>query len=174
MGEAAVKIIKNYKTPAAPGTYFRLLCMTGKNKGLSYFVSGKRVILGRGDTADVQVLDTKSSREHAEMTQVGDGYVISDLGSQNGITINDLKVKQHQLKDGDRVIIGQTVYKYSLIDVKPHMELVEVNEDDDLEEYEEEEAEEKPKKKKKAEDEAAKKKKLMIYGVVILLSLIHI
>ncbi len=108
-----VKIAKNFKVPLAPGKYHRLLCLTGESKGTSYFLTGNRVILGRGDTVDIKVMDLRSSREHAELAKVKENFVLTDLGSQNGIVVNDLKVSQHKLSDGDKIIIGSTVYKYS-------------------------------------------------------------
>jgi pSer/pThr/pTyr-binding forkhead associated (FHA) protein len=140
--------------------------MTGKNKGLVYYLKGKRVVLGRSDKIDIQVLDTKSSREHAELTKFQSTYIVTDLGSQNGIIINDLKVSQHQLIDNDKIIIGQTVYKFNVIKVEDDL-LEDDDEDDDEEEDDEEEdyEEVKPKKSKKKEAESAKRKK-MIYAVV--------
>lgn len=179
MASANVKITKSVAPPVAAGLHYRLVCMTGKNKGLSYYLTSVRAVMGRSDTVDVQVLDTKSSREHAELAKVGDQYVLTDLGSQNGVVVNDLKVTQHHLTDGDLIIIGQTVFKYNVIDVKPSLELVE--EDDDEDEYEEDEEEEevalledkkskkkKSKKKAEEEDKAAKKKRLII-GLALLL-----
>ncbi len=132
----AEKVLKfnNYETPEVPGTHYRLLCMTGKNKGVSYFITGKRAVMGRGDSADIQVLDIKSSREHAEITIAGNEVYITDLGSQNGLIVNDLKIKQHKLKDGDRIFIGQTVYKYGVVQVQNSLKTV----SDEVEEYEEE------------------------------------
>jgi pSer/pThr/pTyr-binding forkhead associated (FHA) protein len=112
-----VTVFKNFETPKDEGLYFRLLCLTGKAKGVSYFLMGNRIVLGRSDQTDIQVFDLKSSREHAEITRVGNDLVVTDLNSQNGITVNDLKIKQHRLKDGDKLIIGQTVYKFSQIKV---------------------------------------------------------
>lgn len=156
----AVKISKELTTPIKEGVHYRLLCLTGKNKGISYYLSGKRAIMGRGDEADVQVLDPKSSREHAELKKVGQKYVVTDLGSQNGIVINDLKVTQHQLIDGDKIIIGQTVFKYSILENKPESELVEVDDDDDeYEDDEDEESSSKPSKKKKNKEKEKKSKK---------------
>jgi tetratricopeptide (TPR) repeat protein len=161
-----VKITRDLKTPETVGVHHRLLCMTGKNKGFSYYLKGIRAILGRGDDVDVQVLDTKSSREHAELTLHGGKYVLTDLGSQNGVTVNDLKVNQHTLEDGDRVIIGQTVFKYSVLKVESDLSLVEESdEESELYEYEEEVVEKKKKKKGSAEAEKEKKKKI-IYAVV--------
>lgn len=112
-----VLVLKHFEAPKKPGVHFRLLCMTGKNKGESYFLTGGRIVIGRSEKADIQVFDTKSSREHAEVTKVGNNYVITDLKSQNGMMVNDSKVAQQTLKDGDKVIIGQTVFRFGKIDV---------------------------------------------------------
>lgn len=144
-----VKIVKSVKVPKEPGVYYRLLCMTGKNKGLSYFINSKRVVMGRSEKAGIQVIDGKSSREHAELALVGEKYVLTDLGSQNGVMVNDLKVSQHRLADNDKIIIGQTVFKYNRIEVKKSDLPVVVNDEEELEEYEEEEQRKKNKKKPK-------------------------
>jgi len=116
---SAVKIYKHFQTPKTSGVYHRLICLTGDKKGMAYFIMDKeRVVMGRSENADIRVLDLKSSREHAEILQVGADFVLTDLGSQNGVIVNDLKVKQHVLSDGDKVIIGKTVYKFSRITVK--------------------------------------------------------
>ncbi len=182
MASANVKITKSVTPPVAAGVHYRLVCMTGKNKGLSYYLTSVRAVMGRSDNADVQVLDTKSSREHAELAKVGDQYVLTDLGSQNGVVVNDLKVTQHHLTDGDLIIIGQTVYKYNVIEVKPSLELVENDDDEEWDEEEEEEVallEDKKSKKKKGkkkqeEDEKAAKKKRMLVGLLILLGAVFL
>ncbi|MCP4912668.1 MAG: FHA domain-containing protein [Oligoflexia bacterium] len=174
MKEQAVKIVKNYKLPTSPGKYYRLVCLTGKNKGISYFIQRKRIVLGRSDKADIQVLDTKSSREHAELALIDNKYVLTDLGSQNGVVVNDLKVSQHTLEDNDKIIIGSTIFKYNIIKVEDLLP-AEVDDEDEeaseLEEYEDEEEEEsepdKPSKKNKKGEK--KNNKIMIYAAIILL-----
>ncbi len=115
---SAVKIYNHFETPRVEGVYHRLICLTGDDKGKAYFLLGKRIVLGRSEKCDVTVLDLKSSREHAEIILVGNDYILTDLQSQNGIMVNDLKVKQHTLADGDKIIIGKTVYKFSRVEVK--------------------------------------------------------
>lgn len=167
---ANVKITRDLKSPEAVGVHHRLLCMTGKNKGLSYYVKANRVVLGRGESVDVQVLDSKSSREHAELTLHGGKYVLTDLGSQNGVTVNDLKVNQHTLEDGDRVIIGQTVFKYSVLKVEPDLTLIEGEDEEDdegeLEEFKDKRSEKKKGKKKKTSASEQNNKKKLIYVIV--------
>lgn len=118
MNKAAnVKITNELKNPGTPGTHYRFLCMTGPNKGRVYYLIGKRVIIGRGENADIQIVDVKISREHAELSFSDNGYTITDLGAENGIIVNDTKVKQKKLADAEKVVIGQTVFKYNIIEV---------------------------------------------------------
>ena len=112
-----VIITNELKNPAEPGTHYRFICMTGPNKGKVYYLTGKRIVIGRGDSADIQIVDVKISREHAELSFADNGYTITDLGAQNGIIVNDSKVKQKKLNDGAKIVIGQTVFKYNIIEV---------------------------------------------------------
>jgi diguanylate cyclase (GGDEF)-like protein len=53
------------------------------------------------------------SRKHAELlAEADDQTMIRDLGSTNGIYINENRVIQAVLKNGDLVRIGSTVFKY--------------------------------------------------------------
>lgn len=112
-----VLVLKNYETPKDSGTYFRLVCLTGSNKGESYLLQGNRVIIGRSEKADIKILDIKASREHVEIKKIGEDWVATDLGSQNGVIVNDKKITQQMLSEGDKIIIGQTVYKFAKIEV---------------------------------------------------------
>lgn len=129
-----VKVFKHFETPKEHGVYHRLICLTGEKKGDAYFIIGNRVVLGRSEKADIKVLDIKSSREHAEITKVGDDLIITDLGSQNGVVVNDLKIKQRSLKNGDKIIIGKTVYKYSEVVVDAPTQIIEEDNDEDNDE----------------------------------------
>jgi pSer/pThr/pTyr-binding forkhead associated (FHA) protein len=112
-----VLVLKHFEAPKDAGTYFRLVCLTGTSKGETYVLTGNRIVIGRGEKADIRLNDTKSSREHAEITKVGSNWVATDLGSQNGIMVNDKKVTQAQLSEGDKLIIGQTVFKFAKVEV---------------------------------------------------------
>lgn len=113
-----VVVLKNFGVPSNPGAHYRLVCMTGAKKGEAYYLRGNRIVLGRGESCDIQVMDTKSSREHAELTRMGAGFTVTDLGSQNGVVVNDVKITQHALDHGDNIVIGQTVFKYGRVEVK--------------------------------------------------------
>ena len=108
-----VQVLRNLEAPKEAGVYYRLICLTGDNKGESYVLLGNRVIIGRSEKSDIRLNDAKASREHAEITRVGNRWIATDLGSQNGIIINDKKMTQHQLVEGDKLIIGQSVFKFA-------------------------------------------------------------
>ena len=112
-----VLVLKHFESPKEAGIYFRLVCLTGTSKGESYVLSGNRIVIGRGDNADIKLNDTKASREHAEITKVGNNWVATDLGSQNGIVVNEKKVTQSPLNEGDKLIVGQTVFKFAKVEV---------------------------------------------------------
>ncbi len=120
-----VVVLKNYQITKDPGRHHRLLCMTGDRRGEVYYLKSKRILLGRSKSADIKVFDQKSSREHAELLNVKGEYIITDLGSNNGIVINGEKVNQVPLKNKDRLIIGKTVYKYEIQNIaEPELKLV--------------------------------------------------
>lgn len=119
-----VLVLKNFDQPKEAGNYFKLICLTGPNKGDSYYLVGNRLVVGRSEKADIRINDSKTSREHAEFTKVGNDWVVTDLGSQNGVVVNDAKIVQHKIKLGDRIIIGQTVLKFSKQDVQGKPKLV--------------------------------------------------
>ena len=48
------------------------------------------VTLGRDDQSSVTLDDVAVSRHHAKIEQVGDQYVVTDLGSRNGTYVNDV------------------------------------------------------------------------------------
>ena len=120
------------KGPSEAGQYHRFLCMTGENKGTSYILIGLRVVAGRGKNIDIQINDTKASREHFELAKIKESYVLTDLKSQNGTIVNDLKVTQHRLSDHDTVIVGKTIFKYSLLTVLEKGNYLQKKESDEI------------------------------------------
>lgn len=83
---------------------------------------GKRMVvgaagatIGRSRDCDVVLGDANVSRKHAEVRPRGDGWMIHDLGSTNGVTVNGTRIEQAQLlRAGDRVEIGTTLLTFEL------------------------------------------------------------
>ena len=81
-----VQLIKNFGRPKEPGSYARLMTLTGENKGDTYYLKGKRILIGRGDTADIKLMDGKVSREHAEIVNVDDAF---HWKHEHSVCVND-------------------------------------------------------------------------------------
>ncbi len=71
-------------------------------------VSGT-LVLGRGESADVQLDDEYASERHASFTVVGSRIVVEDLGSTNGTTIAGQGIDGRvEAAPGTTVIVGRT------------------------------------------------------------------
>jgi Protein of unknown function (DUF3662)/FHA domain len=67
------------------------------------------ITIGRAPDATIVLGDPNVSRKHAEIRPQGDGFVVVDLGSTNGTRVNQAKITDHVLRDGDEVVFGNTV-----------------------------------------------------------------
>jgi transcriptional regulator with PAS, ATPase and Fis domain len=73
---------------------------------------GERVVIGRGDEANLQVLDKSVSRLHAAVTlgDAGATAVVEDLKSSNGVRVNGELIRgRRELAQGDVIEIGAVV-----------------------------------------------------------------
>lgn len=64
------------------------------------------LLLGREETCDVVLSDHCVSRRHARLVFRDGSWIICDLNSTNGITVNDVRVGRCQLRPGDCVGLG--------------------------------------------------------------------
>ena len=77
----------------------------GPGSGTSFELV-QAAILGRLDSNDIPVKDTKASREHAKIYKQGERYAIVDLNSSNGTFVNGAKITKQLLDTGDVIEIG--------------------------------------------------------------------
>jgi pSer/pThr/pTyr-binding forkhead associated (FHA) protein len=74
----------------------------------------RRYVAGRADTCDLVLPSEHVSREHAVFVRRWDGVFVEDLGSRNGLRINDqagASSGRHRLADGDRIEVGVTILR---------------------------------------------------------------
>ena len=62
--------------------------------------------IGRTPQNQVQVPKPSVSRRHAQVALTDQGYVLKDLGSENGTYVNGDRITERLLAEGDRVQIG--------------------------------------------------------------------
>ncbi len=90
-------------TKEAPGRRAFVLRYRGKEVALSV---GEHVI-GRADECSIVIVDELVSRRHARLIVTETGVRLEDLGSANGVFVNEVRVRRpYDLDSGDRVVIG--------------------------------------------------------------------
>jgi len=101
--------------PAAPPVAI-LTVTAGPDMGFKFRIKPTAVTrIGRETDNDVVLDDQATSRRHAQI-QFQDGkYVLTDLGSANGTLLNDQRVTERTLSDGDVIRIGQNVILTSIV-----------------------------------------------------------
>jgi len=103
-----------------------LVVFYGENIGRRHPLEHPEIIIGRSETTHLQVNQESVSRQHAKLQTTEGSTTISDLGSTNGTFVNNDRVDRAELRDGDLVRIGQTIFKYlsgSNIEAKYHEEI---------------------------------------------------
>jgi putative nucleotidyltransferase with HDIG domain len=82
-----------------------------------------RLCIGREDTNDFQIMDSKISRHHCVIERRGDEMIIRDLDSSNGTYVNGRCISEITLKDKDKIVLGATEMVYEQGEVAlPEME----------------------------------------------------
>jgi pSer/pThr/pTyr-binding forkhead associated (FHA) protein len=62
--------------------------------------------IGRDESCAVFIDSNKVSRQHAEVQQRGEVFLLKDLGSTNGTWVSGRQIDEHTLQDGDVIQIG--------------------------------------------------------------------
>jgi pSer/pThr/pTyr-binding forkhead associated (FHA) protein len=66
-----------------------------------------RVEIGRNPECTVCLDDVTVSRRHAELRLGSDGYLVTDMGSLNGTYVNQERVEEILLQNGDELQVGK-------------------------------------------------------------------
>jgi len=85
-----------------------LIIKAGPHRGEVFPLAGTAII-GRGNTCDIVLKDNSVSRRHARLDYVQEKFVITDLGSTNGVYVNGIKVVSKNLAPGDTIGLGSTL-----------------------------------------------------------------
>ncbi|MEU6443887.1 DUF3662 and FHA domain-containing protein [Streptomyces sp. NPDC047046] len=70
-------------------------------------ITRSTLVLGRSTEADVRIDDPGVSRRHCEI-RTGTPSTIQDLGSTNGIVVDGQHTTRATLRDGSRIVVGNT------------------------------------------------------------------
>ncbi len=105
-------VLGSHRPPAS------LVGEKGELAGRTAALAKAQVVIGRDPTAaDVVLADAMVSRLHARITWLASEYIIEDLGSSNGTSVNGQRLTAFRaLGSGDRITIGQNVFAFHIAD----------------------------------------------------------
>jgi len=86
----------------------------GEGAEATAYALGAAVRLGRAEDNDICLLNRGISRHHAVITATVQGYVLRDLGSQNGTVVNGERIAERTLADGDQIALGDGRLRFTL------------------------------------------------------------
>jgi len=75
-----------------------------------FALRGTRVVLGRAPGCDVVISDASVSSEHARLSREAGGWRVANLLSTNGTFVNNNKISNGTLNDGDRLRLGRVEF----------------------------------------------------------------
>lgn len=94
----------------------KLVCLEPERlpgpEGREVVLESQAVTVGRGDENHVTLKVEGVSRMHARFFPSGDMWGVEDLGSTNGVRVNQAKAHEVWLKHGDVVELGSIKYQY--------------------------------------------------------------
>ncbi len=75
-------------------------------------ISSESFSIGRDPSCDYHVNDDSVSRRHGMIERKGRTFYVSDLGSTNGVFVNDTRIDSCELNAGDRIRMGNQIFKF--------------------------------------------------------------
>ena len=93
---------------------FLLTVLAGPDAGRVFESAGDRVAIGTDEGAQLCLRDRAVSRFHAEIEIVDGRALVKDLGSRNGLVVDQVPVIQAPLRDGAVLTLGRTQLRFSL------------------------------------------------------------
>lgn len=84
--------------------------------GTKHEINKTAICIGRSKDNDICLFNDSISSHHAEIHRRREGgFYIVDLASTNGVLVNESKVDQTELKDGDIIELGEVRFVFQLI-----------------------------------------------------------
>jgi diguanylate cyclase (GGDEF)-like protein len=98
--------------PRAQSETAVLVMIYGEHLGQRFEISGDTMNIGRSADCQLRLEDDSVSRHHCQVVPGPDGVVLVDQDSTNGTYVNGTIVSARHLRDGDRVQVGRSIFKF--------------------------------------------------------------
>jgi diguanylate cyclase (GGDEF)-like protein len=98
--------------PRARPREANLVVVYGTDLGRRIAVQRTVFTIGRSTKCDLFIDHEAVSRAHAEIIHESGRHVIVDLRSRNGTRVNDERITERALEDGDRIQVGRTLLSF--------------------------------------------------------------
>jgi pSer/pThr/pTyr-binding forkhead associated (FHA) protein len=115
MGDAQTRRIEKNRIDGAvflAQNRVTVLVVEGSAAGTEVVIDQREMVIGRNAGADISLPDDSLSGVHAAIELGLAGFRIRDLGSTNGTFVNGSQVQATDLKDGDRITLGEHTLQY--------------------------------------------------------------
>ena len=99
----------------------QLVVASGSRAGQVIPITGQRFVIGRADDCNLKPRSELISRYHCEIVHEGGHVLVRDMGSKNGVFLNENQITQtNHLKNGDKLAIGPLEFFINIvIEAKP-------------------------------------------------------
>ena len=99
---------------AKPASVRAIIRVEGEGPDAIDFALGAITRIGRADENEICLQSRGLSRQHAMIVATAKGFTLRDLDSQNGTLVNDQRISERELADGDLIVIGDARLRFTV------------------------------------------------------------
>lgn len=114
---SGAELDKMTSTKASQPPHASLICLDdsqleAEQIGLILELKDKPLLIGRGKDCSGHLASSQVSRKHAKIYPQSRQWIVEDLGSTNGVTVNGERIKKQVLQPNDEVSFGTIPFSY--------------------------------------------------------------
>ena len=88
-----------------------LVVLEGSLQGEDFHLHEGRNIIGSSPPCEIQLQDEGIEDRHTSIRFSSNQWTLTDLDSESGTFLNGKRIYRHELKDGDKIIIGKSLLR---------------------------------------------------------------
>ena len=92
-----------------------LAVLEGSLQGEDFHLYEGRNIIGSSSQCQIQLQDEGIEDRHASIRFSSNQWSLTDLDSDSGTFLNGKRIEKHELKDGDKIMIGRSLLRIKML-----------------------------------------------------------